>query len=122
MSTLLVVDDSPTQRRMIADLLRANAFEIMTAKDGLEALELIQETQPDLVVLDIVMPRLNGYEVCRRLKANLTTRQLPIIFCSSNSTEVNRYWGLKQGAAAYVSKPFRPEELVETVKQVLSKR
>jgi twitching motility two-component system response regulator PilH len=121
MSTLLVVDDSPTQRRMIADLLRANAFEIMTAKDGLEALELIQETQPDLVVLDIVMPRLNGYEVCRRLKANLTTRQLPIIFCSSNSTEVNRYWGLKQGAAAYVSKPFRPEELVETVKQVLSK-
>src|SRR6476619_5620068 len=98
MSRLLVVDDSPTQRRMIADLLRANAYEIITAKDGIEALERIQETQPDLVVLDIVMPRLNGYEVCRRLKANLTTRQLPIIFCSSNSTEVNRYWGLKQGA------------------------
>jgi len=119
MSTVMVVEDSFTQRHMIAELLRGNAFKIITAKDGIEALELIHETQPDLVVLDIVMPRMNGYEVCRRLKADLATQQLPVIFCSSNNTEVNRYWGLKQGAVAYISKPFEPHELVDTVKQVL---
>ncbi|MDX2097369.1 MAG: response regulator [Leptolyngbyaceae cyanobacterium bins.59] len=119
MSSVLVVDDSQTLRFMMTELLRANAFKVTAVRDGEEALQQIEEDCPDVVVLDIVMPRLNGYEVCRRLKSNPATQNVSVILCSSNATDVDRYWGLKQGADAYLCKPFRPEELIDTVKQVL---
>lgn len=119
MSTILVVEDSPTQREMIADLLKDSGLDVTSASDGVEAMEQIQEHRPDLIVLDIVMPRMNGYEVCRRLKADPKTQNLPIVMCSSKGEEFDRYWGMKQGANAYIAKPFQPIELVGTVKQLL---
>lgn len=119
MSTVLVVEDSVAQRQMISDLLRGSGLTVTVASDGIEALEKIQGQRPDLVVLDIVMPRMNGYEVCRRLKADPKTQHVPVVMCSSKGEEFDRYWGMKQGADAYIAKPFQPTELVGTVKQLL---
>ncbi|HEY9846179.1 MAG TPA: response regulator [Candidatus Caenarcaniphilales bacterium] len=119
MSTILVVEDSTTQRAMISDLLQKSGLHVTSVPDGIEALEQIKQRRPDLVLLDVVMPRMNGYEVCRRLKADPSTHKLPIILCSSKAEEFDRYWGIKQGADAYITKPFQPKELVGTVKQLL---
>jgi twitching motility two-component system response regulator PilH len=119
MSTVLVVEDSVTQREMISDLLKGSGLNVTVASDGVEALEQIQGRRPDLVVLDIVMPRMNGYEVCRRLKADPKTQNVPVVMCSSKGEEFDRYWGMKQGADAYIAKPFQPKELIGTVKQLL---
>ncbi len=119
MSTVLVVEDSVAQREMITDLLRGSGLTVTVASDGVEALEKIQGQRPDLVVLDIVMPRMNGYEVCRRLKADPKTQHVPVVMCSSKGEEFDRYWAMKQGADAYIAKPFQPTELVGTVKQLL---
>ncbi len=119
MSTVLVVEDSVTQREMITDLLKGSGLSVSIATDGVEALEHIEGHRPDLVVLDIVMPRMNGYEVCRRIKADPKTQHVPVVMCSSKGEEFDRYWGMKQGADAYIAKPFQPTELVGTVKQLL---
>ncbi|MGB3615014.1 MAG: response regulator [Elainellaceae cyanobacterium] len=119
MSKILVVEDSVTQREMITDLLKGSGLDVTVANDGIDALEKIQGHLPDLVVLDIVMPRMNGYEVCRRLKADPNTQAVPVVMCSSKGEEFDRYWGMKQGADAYIAKPFQPTELVGTVRQLL---
>jgi len=119
MSTILIVEDSIFQREMMTDLLKANGLEVTHASDGAEALEAIHKAPPDLVVLDIVMPRMNGYELCRRLKSDPKTQNVPVVICSSKGEEFDRYWGMKQGADAYIAKPFQPIELVEIVKQLL---
>lgn len=120
MSMVLVVEDSIPQREMITELLKGNGLNVAAAIDGVAALEQIQGGEhPDLVVLDIVMPRMNGYEVCRRLKADPITQHVPVILCSSKGEEFDRYWGMKQGADAYIAKPFQPMELLGTVKQLL---
>ena len=119
MSTVLVVEDSIPQREMIIALLRGMGLEVAIAGDGMEALEQIQSQPPDMIVLDIVMPHMNGYELCRRLKADPITQHVPVVMCSSKGEEFDRYWGMKQGADAYIAKPFQPAELVGTVKQLL---
>jgi twitching motility two-component system response regulator PilH len=121
MSTVLVVEDSVTQREMIEDLLKGSGLTVKTAGDGVEALEQIQGNCPDIVVMDIVMPRMNGYELCRRIKTDPKTERVPVVMCSSKGEEFDRYWGMKQGADAYIAKPFQPQELVGTVKQLLRK-
>ncbi len=119
MSEVLLVEDSPVQREMISGILQDNGWQVTLAADGIEALEQMQKSSPDLVVLDIVMPRMNGYEVCRRLKSDPKTRNVPVVMCSSKGEEFDRYWGMKQGADAYIAKPFQPVELIGTIKQLL---
>ncbi|MDA0265398.1 MAG: response regulator [Cyanobacteria bacterium] len=119
MSTVMIVDDSSALREMIAGLLSNAGMTILEAKDGIEAQQKLQASTPDLVVLDIVMPNMNGYELCRWIKNNPGTQNVPVVICSSKGEEFDRYWGMKQGADAYISKPFRPNEMVETVKQLL---
>lgn len=117
-TTILVAEDSNTQRQMITKLLKNERYSVTTAKDGRDALAKVPQVNPDLIVLDIIMPEMNGYEVCRHLKGDSKTKQIPVIFCSSKDTEIDRYWGLKQGADAYIVKPFQPQDLLETVKQL----
>ncbi|MGL6281951.1 MAG: response regulator [Microcoleaceae cyanobacterium] len=121
MSTVLVVDDQLSHREMISDLLKGSGLKVMLASDGADALSQVEAHCPDLVILDIVMPGINGYEVCRRIRSNPVTQKLPIIFCSIKNEEFDRYWGIRQGANAYISKPFQPRELLTTVKQLLKK-
>jgi len=120
MSTVLVVDDSQTVRQMIKDLLHKAGLDVLEATDGAGAQQMIQQgNSPDIVVTDIVMPKMNGYELCRWVKTNPGTQGIPVVICSSKGEEFDRYWGMKQGADAYIAKPFRPVEMVETVKQLL---
>ncbi len=119
MSTVLVVEDSIAQRELISDLLKATGLKVIVAVDGQDAIDQLGSISPDVVVLDIVMPRMNGYEVCRRIKSDPKTQHVPVVMCSSKGEEFDRYWGMKQGADAYIAKPFQPTELIGTVKQLL---
>jgi twitching motility two-component system response regulator PilH len=119
MKTVVVVDDQRSHREMISNLLKGNGINVIEASDGNEAMAKIELNFPDLVILDIVMPGMNGFEVCRRIKSNPNTKDIPIVFCSIKGEEFDRYWGIKQGADAYISKPFGPRELMGTVKQLL---
>jgi twitching motility two-component system response regulator PilH len=120
MSTVLIVDDSQTLRQMLSELLRKNGMKVIEAIDGLEAKEQIQASLPDLVITDLIMPRMNGYELCRWIKNDAAAKNIPVLVCSTKSEEFDRYWGMKQGADAYITKPFHPPELVKTVKQLLN--
>lgn len=121
MSTVLVVEDSRTQQALLSGLLKEKGLKVSLASDGMEALEKVETVRPDVVLLDVIMPRMNGYECCRRLKSNPKTNRIPVVICSSKKEEVDRYWSLKQGADAYIAKPFHPSELLSTLKRVLPK-
>ena len=122
MTTVLIVDDSSTLREMISGLLIKAGMTVLEATDGVEAQDKIVANPPDLVILDIVMPNMNGYELCRWVKNNPETQDVPVVICSSKNEDFDRYWGMKQGADAYIAKPFRPIEMVETVKHLLRGR
>ncbi len=119
MRAVLLVEDSPAQQQMISTILKNNGWQVTIAEDGIKALEKIEQSSPDLIVLDIVMPKMNGYEVCRRIKTNPNTQNVPIVMCSSKGEEFDRYWGIKQGADAYIAKPFEDVELIGTIQQLL---
>ena len=119
MSKVLVVDDSPTMRKMIAALLQQHGMKVSVAQDGAEAQSQFENDQPDLVITDIVMPNMNGYELCRWVKSDDGRKHIPVVLCTSKAEEFDRYWGMKQGADAYIAKPFQPDELIDTVRQLL---
>jgi twitching motility two-component system response regulator PilH len=119
MSTVLVVDDSQTVRQMLSELLQKGGLTVVEAANGLEAKAKIQTQAPDLVITDLVMPEMNGYELCRWIKNDPVAQNIPILICSTKDQEFDRYWGMKQGADAYITKPFQPGEMLKTVKQLL---
>lgn len=119
MSTVLIVDDSPTVREMVSDQLRRGGFTVIEAVDGEEAIEKIKANFPDLVITDIVMPRKNGYELTRWIKNDPDAKTIPVVMCTSKSEEFDVYWGMKQGADAYITKPYHPPDLLEAVKRLL---
>ncbi|HEY9629965.1 MAG TPA: response regulator [Coleofasciculaceae cyanobacterium] len=122
MSTVLIVDDSQTLRSMLSELLEGVGIRVVEATNGVEAKEKIQAKSPDLVITDLIMPEMNGYELCRWIKNDPTKQAIPVLICSTKSEEFDRYWGMKQGADAYITKPFHPPELLKTVKQLLRGR
>ena len=116
MATILVVDDEPNIREVVALYLRRDGHAVVSAADGDEALRLNREHRPDLVVLDLMLPRLSGLEVCRRIQAE---RRVPLIMLTARGDEEDRIIGLGVGADDYVVKPFSPRELVARVAAVL---
>lgn len=113
--TILVVDDSPTELQLTTSALRAKGYRITTASDGEEALQKIQAERPDLVLLDVVMPKKNGFQVCRDLKSSPETQDIPVVLLTSKNQEVDKFWGLKQGADEYLTKPWKEEDLLSVV-------
>ena len=116
---ILVVDDSPTDLSLVTHALQRHGYAVVTAADGEEALEKAAHDIPDLIVLDVVMPKKNGFQVCRQLKTSPDTRDIKILMLSSKSQDSDRFWGLKQGADGYLTKPFGDEELRTNVEQLL---
>ena len=114
--TVLLVEDEPAQRELLAYNLEAEGFDVITADNGEDGLILVDENDPDLIVLDWMMPQLSGIEVCRRLKSNSKTRQIPVIMLSARAEEVDRVRGLETGADDYVAKPYSVIELMARVK------
>jgi twitching motility two-component system response regulator PilH len=115
MKKILVVDDSPTMRKMMTDTLEGKGYQLILATDGEEALQKAAQEQPDLVLLDVVMPGKNGFQVCRQLKTDAITKHIKVIMVTSKDQKSDKFWGLKQGADAYVIKPFEPAELLQHV-------
>jgi twitching motility two-component system response regulator PilH len=119
MGMVLVVDDSALAREMLVTELRRSGFKIDTAIDGADAKTKIEQNLPILVITDLIMPNVNGYELCRWIKTNPSTAKLPVIMCSTKSEDFDRYWGMKQGADAYITKPYQPKDMINAVKYLL---
>ena len=117
--TILVVDDSPTDLRVITAPLLERGYRIITAVDGEEALEKAVEEKPRLIVLDVILPKKNGFQVCRQLKTSPQTEDIRILMLTSKSQDSDRFWGLKQGADEYLTKPFEDDELLANVAKLL---
>lgn len=119
MGTILVVDDSTLAREMLSGELRRSGFTVETAVDGADAKIKIAANPPMLVVTDLIMPQVNGYDLCRWVKSNPATLKVPVIMCSTKGEEFDRYWGMKQGADAYITKPYQPKDMLNAVKYLL---
>ncbi len=116
---VLVVDDSWTDLTLIATPLRESGYEVITAVDGEEALEKVLAERPQCVLLDVILPKQNGFQLCRKLKQMEQSRDIPIILISGKNTPLDRRWGLQQGADLYITKPFNKEELIASVRSLI---
>jgi len=116
--TVLVVDDSPTERFYLIDILKRNGFRTEMAESGEEGIAKAKELKPDLVLMDVVMPGLNGFQATRILSKDAETSQIPVIMCTTKSQETDKVWGMRQGASAYLVKPIAPEDLLGKIKEL----
>jgi twitching motility two-component system response regulator PilH len=112
---ILVVDDSPTERHYMVELLTKNGYEVTTAENGEEGIAKAKAEHPDLVLMDVVMPGLNGYQATRTLTRDEATKDIPVIVCTSKGQETDRIWGLRQGAHDYMVKPVNADELLKKI-------
>ena len=117
--TVLVVDDSPTAQRIIRLAVEAGGYRVLSAADGAEAIEVAMREIPDLIVLDIILPKKNGFQVCRHLKAFPETCGIKVVLLSSKNHEMDILWGKRQGADGYLTKPFDAEQLVACIDAAL---
>ncbi|KPQ36381.1 MAG: twitching motility two-component system response regulator PilH [Phormidesmis priestleyi Ana] len=118
-STVLVVEDTPSEMELMSHYLREEGFSVISAPSGKEGLDKAIAQQPDIIITDVVMPGISGFELCRKLKRTPETMATPIVICSSKKQNIDRLWGLKQGAKAYLTKPYTRDELVEVIKTAL---
>lgn len=119
MERVLIVDDDPDIVRLVSYNLSHAGYEVQTASTGRKALELVQKQPPDLIILDLMLPELDGTEVCRTLRQQIPSRRIPILMLTARGEEIDRVVGFELGADDYVSKPFSPRELVLRIKSIL---
>jgi len=112
---ILIVDDSPTERYYLTDILVKNGYEVATAESGEEALTRIRVEKPQLILMDVVMPGANGFQVTRSIARDPALQDVPVIICSSKNQETDRIWGLRQGAKDYLVKPVDAAELLAKI-------
>lgn len=119
---ILVVDDEVYILHILDFSLGAEGYEVVTAVNGEQAIERAREEQPDLIVMDVMMPRLDGYETCRELKRDPETRNIPIIILTAKGREIDKRIGFEAGALEYITKPFSPGKLIDRVHDILGVR
>jgi DNA-binding response OmpR family regulator len=120
MPTVVIADDSPTLRRIVTSVLTREGFEVVTAEDGVEAVQAVFRTRPDAVVLDVQMPRVSGYVAARLLKDDWQTSDIPVVLLTSLDAASDRYWGAQAGADRYLTKDFEAPELVAAVTEAMA--
>lgn len=113
---ILLVDDSKTELHVLSELLTKRGYKVRTAENGEEALRRLQEEKPDLILMDVVMPGQNGFQLTRTITRDPAYANVPVIICTSKNQETDRVWGMRQGARDYVVKPVNPEELLSKIK------
>src|SRR6267143_4761208 len=119
---ILVADDSPHIREILKLSLETDGFTVVLAEDGEQALARVAQEKPDLVIMDIMMPKVNGFQVCRRLKSNPATHDVPVIMLTAKSGDQDVFWGKDCGADDYMTKPFSTRELGKTIDRLLALR
>lgn len=115
---ILIIDDEPEIVKIISLRLKANGYEIISGSTGEEALRLTRAHSPDLVILDVMMPAPNGYKVCRMIKDNPDTKDIPVILLTAKTSESDKFWGHEAGADEYLMKPYNAEELLLSIKKL----
>ncbi len=115
MKRILAVDDEPHILKLVSFSLKAHGFDVIEATDGLSAVEVAEQEQPDLILLDVMMPVCDGYEACRRIKANPKTEHIPVVMLTAKTQVTEQKTGLDAGALDYICKPFTPKDLVAQV-------
>jgi len=121
MARILIVDDSPTQTLSLSRILKKHGHEILTATDGAQGVEVAKVERPDLILMDVVMPKINGFQATRQITKNPSTSHIPVIIVTTKDQETDKIWGARQGAKSYVIKPVEEATLMETVNQFLPK-
>lgn len=116
--TVLIVEDSPTEQAMIADCLHEAGYSVVLAGDGDEVAEKMRSVAIDLVVLDLILPRVNGYEVCRALRSDIHTQHIPILMLTQRSSAPEEFYGRRLGANAYLKKPLKPDLLLSEIQRL----
>ncbi|MBX3629282.1 MAG: response regulator [Nitrosomonas sp.] len=115
MKKILIVDDSPTERHILSRILVRNGYQAIMAENGAQAITIARETNPDLVLMDIVMPDISGFQVIRMFLKDQVLRDIPIIICSTKGQEIDKIWGMRQGAQDYIVKPIVVEKLLQKI-------
>ena len=116
---ILIVDDSPTERHVLNDLLTKAGFEVVTSDNGEDAIVKARQVKPDLILMDVVMPGLNGFQATRAISKEPTTSQIPVVLVTTKDQETDKVWGMRQGAKAYITKPFTESQLIEVINSLL---
>ncbi|HLA33708.1 MAG TPA: response regulator [Rhodocyclaceae bacterium] len=119
---ILIVDDSPTERHILTQILASGGYEISSAESGEEGIERAKQILPDLIIMDVVMPGTNGYQATRALSKNETTKNIPVIMCTTKGQETDRIWGIRQGAQDYIVKPVVREDLLARIAKLSESR
>ena len=119
MARILIVDDSPSQLMSIRRIVEKLGHDALTAEDGAAGVEAAKRELPDLILMDVVMPNLNGFQATRSISREATTKHIPVILVTTKDQETDRVWGMRQGAKAYITKPFSESELAEVINQHL---
>jgi len=121
MTKVLIVDDSPTEVHILKGYLEKNNYEVIVATDGKSGIETATNEQPDIILMDVVMPGVNGFQATRKLSRNDATSNIPVIMVTTKSQETDRIWGMRQGASDYLVKPVKESELTEKIAEILKK-
>ncbi|GAB3351720.1 twitching motility response regulator PilH [Lysobacter tyrosinilyticus] len=119
MARILIVDDSPSQLTGIRRIVEKLGHEALTAEDGAQGVEVCKRELPDLVLMDVVMPNLNGFQATRSISKDPATQHIPVILVTTKDQDTDRVWGMRQGAKAYITKPFSESDLAELITQVI---
>ncbi len=119
MARILIVDDSPSQLMGIRRIVEKLGHDALTAEDGAAGVEAAKREIPDLILMDVVMPNLNGFQATRSITREPTTKHIPVILVTTKDQDTDRVWGMRQGAKAYITKPFSESELSELITQYL---
>jgi twitching motility two-component system response regulator PilH len=120
MTHVLIVDDSPTEIHVLKKILEDNGFEVGQAESGAEGIEIARKTKPDLILMDVVMPGLNGFQATRQLTRDTETADIPVIIVTTKDQETDRVWGLRQGAKDFLTKPVSEKVLLAKIEQILA--
>lgn len=120
MARVLIVDDSPTETYKMTDILSRHGYDVIAAESGEEGVAMAKKELPDLVLMDIVMPGINGFQATRQLTKNASTANIPVIIVTTKDQETDRLWGKRQGAKGYLAKPVDEKLLIKTIEEALA--
>ena len=120
MAVILIVDDSPTELHLFQGMLEKNGFDVLVADSGEDGIKQAQKSLPDCVLMDVVMPGMNGFQATRKLTRGAGTRDIPVIMITSKDQETDKIWGMRQGAVEYIVKPVTAKDLVAKINAVMA--
>lgn len=120
MAKVLIIDDSPTEMQILTSIMESNGYEVFTAENGASGIETAKKVQPDVVLMDVVMPGMNGFQATRQLSKDAKTSHIPVIIITTKDQETDRIWGMRQGAKDFLTKPVQDTKLLTAVRNLIA--